>query len=361
MLEISNAPREEEASIKPWVLIPAYEPDEKLAALVEALEGRFPVIIVDDGSVRPGCSEIFARAAATGAVVLRHKVNLGKGTALKTGVAYLADLGENIPGVVTADADGQHAPGDIARIAAAMREHPDALILGARDFSKMPARSRTGNTITRFAFRASTGLGVTDTQTGLRGLPRSLFPQLLELASERYEYEMNMLLALPAWKADFYEVKIDTIYIDGNKSTHFHALSDGLRVFSRVVRYTASSLASTAVDYALYLVLAALPLEVALCFAISKSISSILNYQLNCRAVFRTRPSAASAFAYAALVAFSLLAGSPAVFFLTGAGLGNFLAKLIVDLVLFAFNYLVQKHVIFRRKKKEKTEKTEPE
>lgn len=306
---------------------------------------------MDDGSTRPGYAEFFARAAATGAVVLRHGVNLGKGTALKTGLAYLAKLDEAIPGAVSADADGQHAPEDIARIADAMAQRPEALILGARDFSKMPLRSRTGNTIARFVFRSSTGLRITDTQTGLRGLPRSLFPQLTELAGERYEYEMNMLLALPAWKADFFEVKIDTIYIDGNKSTHFHAVRDGLHVFSRVIKYMASSLVSTAVDYALYLLLATLSLDVALCFALSKSISAVLNYWLNCRAVFRTRPSAASAAAYAALVGFSLLVGSSAVSLLARAGFGNLLAKLIVDLSLFAFNYLIQKHVIFRREK----------
>jgi putative flippase GtrA len=316
--------------------------------------GRFPVLVVDDGSTHAGCAEVFARAEALGAVVLHHPVNLGKGTALKTGIRHLADLDESIPGVITADADGQHAPDDIAKIADAMAEYPDALILGARDFSKMPARSRTGNTITRFVYRASTGLRVTDTQTGLRGLPRSLFPQLLELSGERYEYEMNMLLALPAWKADFHEVKIDTIYIDGNKSTHFHALRDGLRVFSRVTKYAASSLVSTGVDYALYLGLSAFSLDAALCFAISKTVASVLNYELNCRAVFRARPSAASAFAYAALVGFSLLVGTPAVSLLTRAGLERLLAKLIVDLVLFTFNYFMQKHVVFRRKKAKK-------
>ena len=234
-----------------------------------------------------------------------------------------------------------------------MAEHPDELILGTRDFSKMPARSRTGNTITHFAFHASTGLDVSDTQTGLRGLPRNLFPQLLELAGERYEYEMNMLLAINAWGARFCEVKIDTIYIDGNKSTHFHALKDGLRVFSRVMKYAVSSLVSTGVDYALYLLLTSFDFNVALCFAASKVISSVLNYEINCRAVFRQRPSPASVLAYAGLVAFSLLVGSPAVSLLTGAGLHSLLAKIAVDVVLFLFNYLMQKHVVFRRKKAE--------
>lgn len=336
--------------MKTWVLIPAYQPDAKLCALVEALVSDFPVLVVDDGSDK-ACAEFFSRAKDAGAVVLSHAVNRGKGAALKTGIAYIAELGDETPGAVTADADGQHTPADIAKIAAAMEEKPGALILGARDFSKMPLRSRTGNSITHFAFRASTGIDVRDTQTGLRGLPKSLFSKLLELAGERYEYEMNMLLSLPVWNASFFEVPIDTIYIDGNKSTHFHALRDGLRVFSRVIKYAASSLVSTAVDYALYFLLLWMGLSAAQSFAIARALSSLLNYGINCRAVFHTRPSAANALGYAALVGLSLLAGSAVVSLLSRAGLNDFLAKLAVDAALFLFNYFMQKHVVFKKRR----------
>lgn len=332
-------------------MIPAYEPDDKLVALVDALANRFPVLVVDDGSTGAGCPAVFQRAGEAGAVVLHHRVNLGKGSALKTGIAYVQKLGPDVPGVVTADADGQHTPADIARIAEAMAAHPGAIILGARDFAKMPARSKTGNALTRLAFRAGTGLRVSDTQTGLRGLPQNLFSELLTLSGERYEYEMNMLLAIPAWEVPFHEVEIDTIYIDGNKSTHFNALRDGYRVFSRVVKYVGSSLASTLADYALYLILCSLGVSVALSFAVSKAASSFLNYELNCRTVFHARPSAANALAYATLVAFTLLAGMPAVYALTKLGVSQLLSKIIVDIVFFAFNYFMQKHVVFRKKR----------
>lgn len=334
------------------MLIPAYEPDDKLVVLTEALAGDFAVLIVDDGSTGAACGAVFARAEAAGAVVLRHSVNLGKGIALKTGIAYVSKLGETCLGVVTADADGQHAPADIARVAQAMLEHPGALILGARDFSQMPARSKTGNSITRLAFRMSTGLRIKDTQTGLRGLPRALFPQLLELAGERYEYEMNMLLALPAWEAPFHEVPISTIYINKNRSSHFHALRDGYRVFSRVANYAASSLSSTALDYALFVGLTALGLGVAASFILSRAASSVLNYLLNCRTVFRTRPNAKNALAFAALVGFSMLVGAPAVALITTLGLHKLAAKFLVDTALFAFNFYMQKHVVFRVKRK---------
>lgn len=345
--------RETEGScIKPWVLIPAYEPDERLFDLTQKLCGSFPVLIVDDGSRGDGCGDVFAHCEAAGAVVLRHSVNLGKGAALKTGIAHLQQLDDDSPGVITADADGQHTPEDIAKLADALAAHPNALILGARDFSKMPLRSKAGNTITRFVYRLATDLPVTDTQTGLRAMPKSLYPKLLELGGERYEYEMNMLLALKSWEADFFEVKIATIYIDNNSSTHFHALRDGIRVFSRVLRYIASSLISTVVDYALYIGLIAVGLEAMWAFAASRAVSSVINYELNCRVVFSTKPGVYNALAYAALVAFVMLVGSPAVQLLSRAGMNEVLAKLIVDVVLFAFNYFMQKYFVFKKKKR---------
>jgi glycosyltransferase involved in cell wall biosynthesis len=238
---------------KPWVLIPAYKPDSRLPGLIEKLKDDFQILVVDDGGGET-YSSIFDSARMLGAVVLTHDVNRGKGAAIKTGLAWLQDK-PGVSGVITADADGQHSPEDIEKIAAAMAEHPDAVIIGGRDFSHMPARSRFGNTITRFFFRLGTGSRISDTQSGLRGLPASLFDKLAATEGDRYEYEMNVLLSLGDWHAPAVEIPISTIYIDDNSSSHFHALKDGLKVFSRGMRYFLSSIVSTAVDYALYALL----------------------------------------------------------------------------------------------------------
>ena len=183
---------------KIWILIPAYKPDEKLTRLVEKLLADFPVVVVDDGGGEAYAS-LFDRVRALGAAVLTHEVNRGKGAALKTGIAHLLQV-QDCLGAVTADADGQHTPEDIARVAEAMLAEPQTMVIGGRDFSQMPPRSKGGNTITRFFFRLCTGLTISDTQTGLRGLPRCLFERLLQVSGDRYEYEMNMLLALKLWK-----------------------------------------------------------------------------------------------------------------------------------------------------------------
>jgi putative flippase GtrA len=329
-----------------YVLIPAYEPDMRLLPLVRELAAEFKVIVVDDGS-RPACSEIFSLAQDAGAVVLKHAFNLGKGAALKTGIRFIADSGD-ANGVITADADGQHSARDIRRLSDEMLLHPDTLFLGVRDLSKMPPRSRFGNTMTLFFFRLLTGIRVSDTQTGLRGLPASLFTKLLELGGERYEYEMNMLLAIKHWGISYKEIPIETIYIDNNRASHFHALRDGWRVFSRVIKYSLSSLSATAFDYCVYAILLSF-LPPSWSYGIAKALSGVLNYELNRRFVFHRRHSLKNALGYAALAAFSMTVGSLLVSLLTQNGFNNYLAKIAIDVGLFIFNYLMQRYVIFKK------------
>src|SRR4029077_5003849 len=116
------------------VLIPAYRPSAGLIDLVRDLTARgIPaVLIVDDGS-GPEFRGTFDRVADLPNVqVLRHAVNLGKGAALKTGIHHALGEFPELTGVVTADADGQHDPADIERVAAALMENPGTLVLGCR-------------------------------------------------------------------------------------------------------------------------------------------------------------------------------------------------------------------------------------
>jgi len=105
------------------LLIPAHRPGEALAHLVQGLlrsKTFGAVLVIDDGS-GPAFGPIFAGLSQqTGVQVLRHAVNLGKGAALKTGLNHLLTHHPEIAGVVTADADGQHHPEDIAGVAAAL-------------------------------------------------------------------------------------------------------------------------------------------------------------------------------------------------------------------------------------------------
>src|SRR5206468_2047006 len=112
---------------------------------------------------------IFEQAARLPKVrLVSHAVNLGKGAALKTGIQHALSAFPQLRGVVTADADGQHHPEDIERVAARLVEQPEALVLGARSFDgSVPLRSRFGNLLTRRLMQLVVGARLQDTQTGL--------------------------------------------------------------------------------------------------------------------------------------------------------------------------------------------------
>lgn len=226
------------------ILIPAYKPDQRLVQLVEALSNasQAPIVIINDGS--PAAHDpIFAGLAAYPTVkLLAHAANQGKGAALRTGFRYIETLPTEITCIITADADGQHSVKDILAVAAAAEQKPEAMIIGSRQFDKdVPPRSMFGNTVTRWVMRLFFGVRLWDTQTGLRGVPRKLLPELIEIPYDHYELEIVMLLVVKRRSVPLVEIPIETIYIEGNRGSHFKPLRDSARVYWVLFRYAFSS------------------------------------------------------------------------------------------------------------------------
>ena len=333
-------------------LIPAYEPDGQLPMLAEALVAQdFRVLIVDDGS-GADYAHVFA-ACESRATVLRHEKNLGKGAALKTGLAWVRDHGPVCCTVVTVDADGQHLPRDVLRICQAAELEPEALVLGGRRFEgTVPLRSRLGNGLTRWIFRLSTGVRIYDTQTGLRAVSQALLPELLDVPGRRYEYEMNVLMDFARRGRPIRELPIQTVYLEGNRSSHFHPLWDSARVYGEILKFSAASLASFLLDYGLFSLLSAFGVAVVLSNLAARLVSGIANYSLNRKLVFESKAGLArSGLQYALLAAAILAVNTLALWLLvTLLGWNRYLAKLLVELLLFAVSYVVQKRWIFHRR-----------
>ena len=230
------------------ILIPAYKPDQRLVHLVEALSNatQAPIVIINDGS--PFAHDrVFAGLAAYPEVkLLAHPANQGKGAALRTGFRYIETLPTEITCIITADADGQHSVKDILAVAAAAEQKPEAMIIGSRQFDKdVPPRSMFGNTVTRWVMRLFFGIRLWDTQTGLRGIPRNLLPELIEIPYDHYELEIVMLLVAKRRSVPLVEIPIETIYIEGNRGSHFKPLRDSARVYFVLLRYAFSPKASS--------------------------------------------------------------------------------------------------------------------
>lgn len=234
------------------VLIPAYKPGENLTALVQALHGSgLKIVVVDDGS-GAAYAAVFESVKSYAAVVTCSE-NGGKGTALKHGFAFIREHFAPPYCVTTADADGQHRVQDILAAAQTAAEHPGAMVLGCRAQNKeMPMRNRLGNLYTKLAFFLSSGRYVRDTQTGLRGFSDDALPFLLSVPGKRYEYEMNVLLWWTRHGKSVCEVPIQTLYINGNATSHFKAVSDSLKIYSKILRFSAPHFFAFAADVLLF-------------------------------------------------------------------------------------------------------------
>ncbi len=345
------------------VLIPAYQPDEQLLLLTERLINNtdYHIVVVNDGSASEK-DAIFAQLPDT-VTVLQHEQNCGKGRAMKTGMTYIREHFPETEGVVIVDADGQHLLPDIQRVCEEQAAHPDAIILGSRRFTgKVPMRSLVGNTITRYVFALASGVMVHDTQTGLRAFSVKRIPELLALKGERYEYEMYMLLGAAEQHIPLREVYIETVYLDEeNSSSHFNPLKDSLRIYGSIIKFTASSIVGFLVDYVLVLLLAALfggfgikqQTVLLLSAIIARVVSSLCNFLINRRVVFKSDESIAStAIKYYAVAALILILNYLLLnLFNIVLSIPLAVAKLIVEALLFAVSLALQRFFVFKSKK----------
>lgn len=306
------------------VVLPSLDPDEKLTTVIDGLlaYGFTDIILVNDGS-KPEKLHYFEDAARLHPEIhlLHHPVNRGKGAALKTAFAWFLENRPDGAGVVTVDGDNQHHPEDTRACAERMLRN-NRLVLGVRDFSlpDVPLRSRSGNRITSLVFKLFVGMTISDTQTGLRAIPAKDIPLMGQIKGDRFEYETNMLLALKQHGIGFEEVKIRTVYIEENKSSHFRAVRDSWRIYKLILahffKYTMSSVFSSVVDEGLFILMTWLlhsvlaePWLTAVPVVTARVISSVLNFYANYRLVFHSSVSTGRAFfRYMALAVPQLLA-----------------------------------------------------
>ena len=338
------------------LLIPSFEPNEQLVSLIGAMQSadrHLEIVIVNDGSSAP-YAPIFQAIESATVTVIDHLANQGKGRALKTGFAHIA---EHFPGddVVCADSDGQHRVHDILRVGEALGGRSATIVLGARQLTgTAPLKSRFGNGLTRLLFRASTGQQVHDTQTGLRAYPASMLPWLQAIEGERFEYEMSVLL--DATKAGFAveEVVIDTVYLDGNASTHFRPLVDSARVYLPFVKFSLSSFAAFLIDIVLLFVFKTLVGQLLRAIVLARVVSSSANFVINRRLVFghdRHSSWARSAARYFSLAACVLAANYGLLHLLYERwGIPLLPAKLLTEIGLFVAGFHVQRRFVFGRR-----------
>ena len=352
------------------LILPSLNPSDKFDAVVDGAvaAGFADIVIVDDGS-DDDHKPHFRRAEQYPQVtVLTHEVNRGKGQALRTAFEFLTRERPDCLGAVTIDGDGQHRTPDILACAAAI-DADDVLVMGCRDFSgpDVPARSRSGNRITSTVFRLLCGIKLSDTQTGLRGFPAALFPMLLRVRGDRFEYETNMLLDCKRQGVSFLEIPIETVYEDDNSESHFRPIVDSFKIYKFILLYLASSLAGAGVDLLVFYIARLLlqrPVDngafteggaVLYATIIARACSSFLNFNLNKSVVFHGQANyGQTMLRYYALAIPQMLASAGLVNLLStwaesGAGVLTTIIKFFVDIVLFFISYRIQQNWVFKK------------
>jgi glycosyltransferase involved in cell wall biosynthesis len=333
-------------------VVPAYRPSAALLELIEALAGiGNPIILVDDGS-GPEFEAVFARAAALpGVRLLRHEANRGKGAALKTGMGWALENHPDLSGVVTADADGQHHPDDVARVSETLLDSKGALVLGSRTFDgAAPLRSRIGNVLTRGVMHLLLGRKLRDTQTGLRGIPAAMLPQVLQLEANGYEFELEMLILAHHASIPVVEQPIRTIYEAGNPSSHFNPLVDSMKIYFVLLRFASVSLLTALLDNIVFFAAYRRTGHVLGSQVLGRALAVCFNYWMVRRSVFYSRQRhLATLPKYLALVVLSGSASYGGIQLLgVGLGIAPVAAKLMVESLLFFANFAVQRLMIFR-------------
>lgn len=346
------------------IVIPSFEPTPSLLDFLTELRrlnyGR--MILVNDGSA-PEYEGIFEAASALGCVVLTHTVNRGKGRALKTAFEYCLSSEQQILDVVTADSDGQHLVDDLVAVTDRMISNRSsgsrAAVLGTRDFNlrEIPWRSRAGNKFTSGLVRVLFGRYLADTQTGLRGLPVEQLKDLAGVKGERFEYEMNVLLRLLTTHEQVQEIPISTVYHDmANTQSHFRPIRDSLQVFVQIVYFASSSLLGSLVDIGLYAAIINIffggrndAVGIVVAVIAARIASSVVNFLVNRQLVFRDGSGLRQAILRYYTLAVALLIASAGGSVILARLLDGHVvwAKILVDTLLFAVSYIVQKRWVF--------------
>ena len=335
------------------VLIPAYRPSDSLVDVVRSLaEKSFPhIVVVDDGSGAE-FHDTFARVAEfPGVELLRHATNMGKGAALKTGLNHVLCTLPDVAGVVTADADGQHHPNDIERVGESLLAHSDSLVLGCRTFrGEVPLRSRIGNVATSAIMHALMGRKISDTQTGLRGIPTALALRILRLEANGYEFELEMLIAAHKWGVGLVEEPIRTIYQPGNPSSHFNPIVDSMKIYFILLRFGSVSLFTALLDNLIFILALRQGGSVLLSQILGRTVGLAFNYTMVRSSVFYSHQRHKSVLPkYLLLALVSGTASYGGIRLLSAKlGINPVPAKLMVESLLFLVNFAVQRLFIFK-------------
>lgn len=205
------------------VIIPCYNHIKELPKILAALSLSLSVFVIDDGS------DIPVKLENPNVKILRLKKNSGKAEALKAGFKLAQENG--FTHAITMDSDGQHPPKFVPKFLEKLKENPEAIIVGVRDFeaSEIPPARKFMNKFSNFWFKAETGIALGDTQCGFRAYPLHKISEL-KLNFGGFVFEVELLVKA-AWAGiKICEIQIPAIYTESsNEGSHYRPFVDTVK------------------------------------------------------------------------------------------------------------------------------------
>lgn len=213
------------SSMDTITIIPAYNEEKTIADIIARTKPYCPdVMVIDDGSV----DFTAEKAWQAGAKVISHKINLGKGAALKTGCEYALQQGAQK--IVVLDADGQHDPVEIPKFMEALEQHD--VVFGYRKIpDSMPFMMRFGNSFINRTLKMIYGVNIRDSQCGYRAFTAAAYPKIRWEARDYY-IETEMILRVGKKRLRHISIPIETIYADEYKGT---TVLDGVKIVAKMI------------------------------------------------------------------------------------------------------------------------------
>lgn len=214
--------------MKITVVIPAYNEEHRIGSLLKDLKnGGYRYLVVDDGS-KDGT---FHEAKQYGGMVLRHRVNLGKGAAMKTGAEAAFEMGADA--VIFMDSDGQHLVSDLNNFIEALKKG-NQLVYGSRNLNYgVPLIRYLGNKAASLLISLLFGSYISDILCGFRAMTNKVYRQI-KWETSGYAVETEMIVRAAKAKLKHCEVPVTTVYYDHVKGV---TALDAINIFLNVIRW----------------------------------------------------------------------------------------------------------------------------
>ena len=198
------------------IVIPVFDEAEVIEQVLEKVLADFPyVVCVEDGS-SDGSAEAISR---TGAVLVRHPINLGQGAALQTGLSF-GLLDPAVQTFVTFDADGQHQLEDVSRMLARLDREDVDIVFGSRFLDGRTQMSRLKRVVLKLAVgytNRTSGLRLSDAHNGLRVFNRRV-AEVLDIKQNGMAHASEFVTVVAHHQFRYVEEPVHILYTDYSKA-----------------------------------------------------------------------------------------------------------------------------------------------